>query len=478
MRYSLWLLILLLILNACTGTTEEDSTTTEDLNYNTSFNQSAKTVTIYVPDYQKNGYALNGIYGQSFESDFIDTLVEFTVLPTLENYNKESFTNLLTAVEYYGDEVPFYYDFIDSTDLNRVTQEYGGGIPRYAMIVAKFANYVLEETEADKVNIISQGMGSLITRWMIEQNVEQLASNQKIQKWMSIDGMILGNYLLSQIGQVSTQTNASIRAAFVDSVDTEQMQYSWIEEHLTPDRYRMGSSYYNNILVGQISLTESEGENVGLADLLSSEDEFQVNSGYQLLKDSYFSTIDYALQTPSHTHIHIDYASINESNGLFATLNNFLEAKKRVRITLVEATVTDIHETISLDNEASEIVFESSLFSPYAQSQWDMDEEAIAEKRYESGSLTLYDYQEDGESKELEQILFDDFVSSSETSLTLEITGYEIDRNTHYKLTEEGITTKDSLGTISNSIELKNGASYSISADDWHGSIKVEVVEM
>jgi hypothetical protein len=480
MKHSIWIFFILLLFNACTGTTEEDSsTTTEDLKHNTNFTHSAKTVTIYVPDYEKSGYALNGVYGQSFESDFLDTLVEFTNLPTLENYNKETFSNLITAVEYYGDEAPFYYTFLDTTDLSRVTEEYGGGIPRYAMIVAKFATYILEETEADKINIISHGMGSLITRWMIEKNIEQLASSKKIEKWMSIDGMIRGNYLLSRATELNNiSINSYIQPFFENSVDTQQMQYTWIEENLTPDRERMGSSYYDDILVGQISLTESDGADVGLSYVLSVDGQFQAHNGYQLVKDTYFGTIDYSIQTPSQTYIHKDYANVDESNGIFATLNSFLEAKKRVRVTLVDVTVTDMHETISSDNEASEIVFENSIFSPYAESQWDMEDEAISEKLYESGMLTLHDYQENGETKELNQILFDDFVSSSETTLNLEIEGYEIDRNTKYNLNEEGITTKDSLGKTTNSIELSNGATYSISADDWNASLKVEVVEM
>lgn len=470
-KHTIWLLITLFLFQACTGSSEEEnSTTTQALKETTNFNPSTKTITIYVPDYQKTGYALKGVYGESFESDFLDSLVEFTGLPTLENYTQEDFRNLLTTVQYYGEEAPFYYTFLDTTDINRVTTSYGGGIPRYAIIVAKFANYLLEETGAEKINFISQGMGSLVTRWLIENNTEQLASQTKIEKWMSMDGLIRGNYLLSR----STQ----LQDFFETSVDTQQMQYSWIEENLTPTAERMSSPYYKNILVGQISSTQSDGAEVGLASFLSLEGQFQANNGYQLLKDTYFETIDYAIQVPSQTYLYNDYANLTENDALYVTLNNFLEAKKRVRITLVEATVNDIHETLSLENPSSEIVFSNQIFSPYAQTQWELEDQAIAEQRYESGMLTLYDYQSNGESKTVNQILFDDFVSSVETNLTLQIEGYELDKDSNYKLTEEGISSKESLGSINQTIELIHGKTYNILTNDWSASLKVEVVEM
>jgi len=480
MKYTLWLVIILVLMNACTGTAEDtNSNTTEALTQNSTLTHSAKTITIYVPDYNQSAVSKTGIYGQSFENDFEETLVEFTNLPTLENYDKENFTNLISTVGYYGSEAPFYYSFIDETDLRRVTEEYGGGIPRYAMIVAKFASYLLEETQAQKVNIVSEGMGSLITRWMIEKNLENLASQKKIEKWMSIDGMIRGNYLLSQLDQLGTSSiRNTIQSFFPDSVETQQMKYTWIEEKLSKDRETMGSPYYSDILVGQISSTDATGSDVGFRTLLTLEGQFQANNGYQLFEDTYFGTIDYAIQAPSHSYLHQDHITLLQSNALFANLSSFLEAKKRVRVTLVDVTVNDIHESITADNQASEIVFESQVFSPYAQSQWDMEEEAISEKLYESAVLPLYDYQENGESQTLNQIVFDDFVHSSETTLTLSIQGYEIDRNSNYNLNEEGITSKDSLGISNDSISLNQSATYTINADDWSASLKVEVVEM
>ncbi|NEW60951.1 hypothetical protein GSY74_06605 [Sulfurovum sp. bin170] len=474
MRYQYLLIPILLLFTACGGGGAENSVMNEaeELKSETDFKHSPKTVTIYIHGYQKEGYIKEQNYGEAWDYNFTNQLSEFTELPLLETYDKDNFSNIITAVEYYGDQAPEYYTQADIDEIEGVTTKYGGGIPRYAMILAKFTKHILEETGAEKVNLVSVSMGSLITRWMIEKDIENLASNKKIEKWMTAEGVLRGNYGLSKVDDIGIAwIKESVNSFFEDSAETQHMKYRWIEENLTPNRESMSSPYYSDILVGQISLTDSEKEHAGLKYIMMQED-FQPNDGYQLVKDTYFGSIENSLQVPTHTLMHNDHIGIKDNDSILLIISNFLEAKKRVRITLLDATITDIHETITVLNEDTETVFESKIFSENAKIQT-----PISERVYDSGTLNIYSYKKDNETKNINQIIFEDFVSPTESTLQVTIEGYEIDRSTKYGISEIKTDKKESMGESINSIRLENGT-YPVSADDWSGHVKVEVLEM
>jgi len=465
----LFILTILFFILSCGTTSSGDSENNSlseisELNHNSTFQHSEKTVTLYVHGFEKGGFQLEQTYGENYANNFNHKLSQFSQNPKLEDYDKNNFTNVLTSVEYYGDEAPNYYDESDLNDVKAINEQYQGGIPRYALIVAKYAKHVLKETGAKRLNIVSVSMGSLIVRWMIEKNVENLAADQKIEKWMTAEGVIRGNYGYTKIASVPL---IPVHSFVDDSPETQHMKYSWIEENLEADRGTMKSPYYRDILVGQISLTESEKEQAGLKYILL-EEGFQPNDGYQLVKDTYFGEVINSIQSPSHTLIHTDHTGIETNDAVFRSIANFLKAKKRVRITLLDATVSDIHETITVLNKDTETVFQSTITS---------SEGLLCERVYKGGTLNLYSYKKENEKLKINQILFDDFVDPTESTLLVKVKGYELDRSSKYSIAEVTIGTKESMGESVDSINLTNGT-YEISAEDWSGHIKVEVLEM
>ena len=441
-------------------------------NNTTEIKKSLKVVTIYVHGYRKVGYKNDQTYGNLYHNTFKRELIKFTGADTFDDYNKETFKHIVSAVDFYGKEVPNYYSQKDADEVEAITKKYGGGIPRYALIVAKFAKFMLKRTGADKVNIVSVSMGSLVTRWMIEKDVEGLASDEKIAKWMTVEGVIRGNYALSNVTDDSL-----LNLVFENSPDTDHMKYQWIEKNLAPQRHILKSPSYKNILVGQISLTDGSKSNSLLKYILPFYGGFQPNDGFQLLKDTYFESVDKGnKQVLSHTLIHHDHVDIKHSYGVFATISSFLEERKRVRITLVDATVNDIHEEITSGNVGSEIIFESYIFSPEAKKEWDL-EKAIDERVYESGALKIYNYSANGQTYALNQILFDNFVLSTESKLNIKLKGYEIDSSKLYHIKEVNRESKiESLGEGEKTVELKNGV-YEVDGVDWSGHVKVEVID-
>ena len=470
MNFKNILMVILLFFILSCGTTSsgesENSSLSEvpTLNLNSTFKHSAKTVTIYVHGFEKDGFKLAQSYGNDYSNNFTDKLSQFTQYPKLADYDKSNFTNVLTSVEYYGDEAPSYYDESDKNDMEAITTQYEGGIPRYALIVAKYAKHILNETGAERVNLVSVSMGSLIVRWMIEKNVENLASEKKIEKWMTAEGLIRGNYGYTKIASVPL---IPVHSFIDDSAETRHMKYSWIEENLAVDRSIMKSPYYSDILVGQISMTDSEKEQAGLKYILI-EEGFQANDGYQLVKDTYFGEVENSIQAPSHTLVHTDHVGIEESDITFRSISNFLQAKKRVRITLLDVQASDIHENIATLNTNTETVFQSTIASSQG---------LLCERVYAGATLNVYSYTKNDQNLKINQILFDDFVEATESTLLVKIQGYELDRSSKYSITEVSTGTKESMGESIDSITLTNGI-YTVSADDWTGRIKVEVLEM
>ncbi len=485
MIYKFLLIVSLLVFTACGGSyntskekTGDNNLSIDDINaLNTRFKATTKTITLYVHGYRQEGFEKEGDYGRGWYNTFSKNLKKFTNLPMIDyqdipNYNKENFYNFLTSIDYYGQTPPSYYNQDDIDEVKEIDQEYGGGVPKYALIVAKYAKYLLEETGAEKINIISVSMGSFVTRWMIEKDLESLASDKKIEKWLSVEGVVRGNYALSQVDDGSI-----MNLFFTNSPETDQMKYEWIEENLNSNPNEMNSPYYRDILVGQISLTDGTQENSLMKYVLPIYGGFQPNDGFQLLKDTYFDSIENYIQIPTHTILHGDHVDIKNNYGAFANMVSFLDAKKRVRVTLIDTTVTDIHEDITSNNRGSEIVFESFVSSQKAKERLDIDA-FVDERVYESGALRIHNYNEVGATYALNETLFDSFVLSDEKELEIRVEGYEIDRSTLYDISETNkVSKKESLGEAKKIVPLKNGE-YDISAQDWSGKLRVEVLEM
>lgn len=429
--------------------------------------KNSKTVTIYIHGYDEKGYKKTHDYGQKYYDTFRTNLVKYTELPTIDNYDKNEFTNIITAVDYYGENPPSYYSYKDQEDIERVDKKYGGGIPKYAHIVAKFAKNALKESNASKINIISVSMGSLVTRWLIEKDVEHLASDKKIAKWMTIEGVIHGNYALSQVDD-----DSFLNIFIENSADTDQMKYKWIEENLNSVSKAINPTLYKDIMVSQLSFTDGGGSKSLLKYVLPIySDRFLPNDGVLLFRDTYFDN------NLTHTILHDTHLGVKDNRATFLSIDNFLEAKKRIQITLLNASLTDIHEEITDKNVGAEVVFESRVFSPQAKDRWNMDD-PIDERKYKSGTLDIYHYKEPNKTYALNQILFDGFVDSQEKELDIFLEGFEIDNSKTYDIKEsKSNSNRDSIGYIQTTIKLENGV-YQISSDEWSGYIKVEVIPL
>jgi len=423
-----------------------------------------KTVTLYVHGYDDKGVTYDTTYGYDAYDPLLDRLVELTGFDTLLTYDPDTFSNIVTITPYYGTQAPDYYTTEDIADIERVTNEYGGGIPRYAMIIAKYVKHVMAISGAEYVNFVSASMGSLVTRWLIEKDVEHLASEKKIGKWYTLEGVIRGNKIASNEDLVKYANTFQEQP-----IDVTHMSYAWIETYLHHPREEAASVFYQNIEIAQESSTKAD-EPFGI--LMPKTP----NDGYQAVVDTYFATFlpqaKYKGKDPAHIYFYQTHLGLKKDDGAWASVATFLLSHKRVKIVLSQATVDDIHEHTYHFNKEAEIVFESQVFSPHIKELWNIDD-AIDERMYDSGALPIHKYKKDHENKIFDQVLFDSYVLKETDTLVLQIAGYEIDQSVKYGVHDE-LGTKAKLGSARIDVALRN-IEYTISAKDWSGIIKVEV---
>ncbi len=425
-----------------------------------------RSVTVYIHGYDDKGVSYTNTYGYDAYDPMLNRLVELTGFDTLQTFDPADFTNVITITPYYGQKAPDYYTQQDIDEIKAITHQYGGGIPRYALIVAKYARHVMALTGADHVNFISASMGSLIARWIIEKDVEHLASEKKILRWQSLEGVIRGNKLASNKNLVKYANTIQKQP-----IDVEQMSYRWIETYLHNPRGEAASIYYKDIVISEISSTKA-GDPFGWLMLTTP------NDGYQAVEDTYFSSVlpqaRYNGMLPTHTMFHRTHLGLRKDDGAWANVATFLLPHKRVQITLTGAKVDDIHEHTYFLNKNAEIVFESKVYSPYIKEKWDITD-AISERVYDSGALPIHKYSKDHQQKSFQQVLYDDYVLQGETKLKLTMAAYEVDQSLKYGVHDE-FGSRENLGGKTIELPLVDNT-YTIRARDWSGTIQVHVIE-
>jgi hypothetical protein len=239
--------------------------------------KDSKTLTIYVHGYDPKGYKRVGVFGNDNYDKVIDKMVEFTEFDTTKTYDNKS-KNIIAITPYYGNQAPSYYTQEDKDELNAV----GEGIPRYALIIAKFAKEMIKETNSTSLNIVSASMGSLVTRYLIEKDLEHIKSDKLIKKWLSLEGVIVGNIGSSNDGLYSI-VNMFQKQPF----EVSQMKYSWIKN-------QFGASLENlkDIDIAFESSTDDDLNKKAISNFTH-----EANDGVQAVKDTYID--GYA-----HTYFH------------------------------------------------------------------------------------------------------------------------------------------------------------------------------
>lgn len=437
-----------------------------------------RTATIYVHGFDPDGASHAGVYGDDDELDpEIAGLVGMVGLPTINQPGGAFEPNVVAATTYYGDTPPPYYTPQDVVEVDAVTAQWGGGIPRYALIVAKYARHVMERSGAPQVNFVSASMGSFVTRWLIEMDVEGLASDGAIARWLTLEGVVAGNWAASQNELVDLWELFQ-----TPSIDVEQMHYSWIEQNLHAPRTEADNPLFSSILVGQTASTDDSVYIAALTAAMLAWGEFKPNDGVQSVCDSYFQTVTAQSRfqglDPTLAFHHVNHFELAGHQGAWAQAATFLTQRRRVTIALTRAQVTHIHEPDDFlwDWTPAEILFESRVYSPQVAAQWGIVDPLTS--RHRDGASTpirLYDFS--GQEQFFAHVIYDDLVLEDETVLDVEMWAEELDWDFRYGVTEPLGDDSQSLGGTCVTVPIIGPGTYSFSAPDFNGDLTVQVFE-
>jgi pimeloyl-ACP methyl ester carboxylesterase len=446
------------------------------------------TVTVYVHGFSGHGAGkIDTIYGADEHESFMDDIPTFLGLPTINNPKDINKTNVFAATGYYGDTPPSYYTEQDKEDIAKVTEEFGGGIPRYALIVAKYSKHLMERTGAKQVNFISGSMGALVTRYLIEKNLEGLAADKKIARWLTLEGVVNGNYA------ASNDIVKLVKLIEKPTIDVKHMSYDWIENNLASGRRTASSPYYKDILIGHETSTKDNLMEHALTSLLVLNGQYQPNDAYQVVKDTYFQDVAkesrFMGQMPTHSYFHENHLSVKDSKGVWAEIGTFLTSNKRVKITLTKAKVFDKHDSdttvrilghnVVKHTNKGEIVFSSKIYSPEVKRRWKISSE-ISNLTIKGAVPSIVKYKHNGDENSVNQILFDDLVLENEKELRLDLDVKEIDQDFRYGVNERPLKLErkdyDNVGSSSVTIPLKDGT-YAFENENYTYEVNVELFD-
>lgn len=431
---------------------------------------------IYHPDYvativfdgiDSAGPTESGVFGVDEPNELVDIMCD--ILETESGFTNPTRPDQVALASYYGDTYPSYYSQSDKNDVQNVTNVYGGGMPRYAMIMAKFCVRVMERSGAKQVNVAGVSMGSLVARWMIENDYEGLASSGKIARFVTIEGALCGNWACSQSDSITDLLEDDYD---LETIDIQHMNYTWVEDNLHNPRTEMGESVYGNMIIVQWASTDPDMYSEALT-IASGEP----NDGICLYEDAYFHTYQpgtlYMNMPPTLSHAFATHQTIKEHMGIRAGLAAGMKSTKRVKITLVSAEVTDLPEPSFFDE--GEVVFGCSVISPQANVRFGITEPV---NRIDHLGRTIEPVEMDvDESVTVNKVLFNDFILPGETVLNLVFNVQEIDFDYVYDIVENPFDENQEIESGSIQVPVTTNGQYSHSTDEWGGQIKVEVYE-
>ena len=425
-------------------------------------------VSIYIHGFELSGAGRHGVFGEDNPNPVADSVAALAGVPP----------GYVMGTTYYGDTPPSYYTDADRAELERITAAWDGGVPRYAFIVGRHARWLMERTGATQVNVISASFGSLVARWMIEKNVSGLAEEKRIARWLSIEGVIGGNWIASHHDLVK------ILSAFEPRpVDVVQMTYPWVETYLHAPRTEAASPYYGDILMGQTASTDDGGPGNPLRTAMLLYDDYRPNDQIQAISDAWFNgtlpEARYLGMPPTRAVFHSSHLGIKDERGAWAQAATFLTGTRRVTVAITGATVYNLAESSVWywNWMPAEVLFESWVHAPAAEARWGAIGSLCSYVK-EGASPPIRRYRRRGEHQVFTHVVFDDFVLPEETGLRIQLRANELDYDPRYGVFETARTPHhDDLGGGSVMVSTLQPGNYTFTCPGWSCDLTVSVFD-
>jgi hypothetical protein len=436
----------------------------------------AKTVTIQVHGWNLSGSTKDGMVGDDRGGgDVVDGIRRYVMLP--HGTSAPNAPNQIVGTEYYGDKFPSYYTAADEAEVKALK-----GIPRYALIVAKYARHVMQRSGAEGINLTCHSMGCLISRYLIENDVGKLASEGRVKRWVSFAGVVNG-VALADIDDGTLSNLAKLVG--LDLIDVQHMNRKWVEANVvTYDNKRVegNNPNWSGILVHHFLATNPKIDTAWSIPLMDLRGYANVpNDGIVLNEEMFLQKQADAAKwaTPSGTLLPVslsrhlaDHFHISEHRGAQALAAAAVSGKRRARIYLQSVTLVNDKESIFFDKPPAEVAVESKIRSPYVRSIDPSDpllDEVLMERR-NAPVLRM----NKGETKAPELLLFDGPVFDAQTSLNVSVKLSETDFYPAGGVNENLLSPNVALGSFDQEVPLMDG-DYSTSTGDVRFTLRVKI---
>lgn len=392
-----------------------------------------RTVTIVFPGFSDAGATTTGTFGEDVYDDLLGNIAGLVGAATILEPDGRFQPDLVTMCNFYGDQAPSYYSAADLAELDAVTQQFGGGVPRYALIMAKFTEHVLQRTGADHANLAGASFGALVSRYMVQHDLEGLTSGGRIVRWQTLEGVTNGNW------EASNGVLFWLWQQFaVPSIDVEHMRYPWVEANLNAPRDRMTSALLGDVLVGHTTSTRDTATAGALSAALILFGEFDCNDGVIVGFDSAFTAADppamYRGRPPTRSWHPADHYTLEFYRGGWASVAAFMTGDTRFTARLVKLRLRSLPEGGPFSGFPAEVVVDTVVTSPQAVARWGITE-AMSARDFTGGCAPLHEVQRD-QWQTVDQVVYDDFVVPGEAALDLAVFARELDWDTRYGVFE------------------------------------------
>jgi hypothetical protein len=410
----------------------------------------ATTVIVYVHGHDGQGYLREGVYGDDFTGalDVVNQLASLLNVPTWQT--GPTSPNHVAACTYYGDEAPAWYAPEDVAEDAATPVS----VPRYALRVAKYIEHCIDRSGATGVTVISGSFGGEVTRYMIEHDLQGLASSQKIVRWIPITSIVAGCYAAGLPEWVQELLGD-------ESPEVDDMTYAWVDSHISARR-TMNTALYGPMLITQY-VGSADSEPYILTTLTNDP-----NDGVLLVDDARFAgyttsdalhpTTEGALQMPGLSYLSDGHFTIASNPGVWAGACAAATGRKRITMKM-----TRFRSSVNGDILGpSEWAFRFQVTSPKAAELYGITD-PIEYMNY-SGGVSPLIVSSAGETKTPNARMFDQLVLPGEQSVNVRLDVYELDwHTTYYDMYEPGpgathhatftptiATTGDSVVTVAN----------------------------
>lgn len=429
------------------------------VNYN-----SSTAVMIYVHGFDNAGWTYTGPYGDDSGiddvTDGVNQIAAFTGRPT--GLNNPTAPNQVTGATYYGTQAPAWYTTQDIAEDNALA---GTSVPQYALRMAKFIKHVITRSGATSAILLSGSFGTEISRYMIEHNLCNLASDQLISRWMPIVGVMQGNWAASSI-------NYDLLGPIFGedpSPDIDCMQYGWVSSNISANT-TMNSAYFGPIIINQfVATADGDGYITALCN--------QPNDGTNNVSDCKFSgyttaaalhaATDGTLQMPGLAYYPTVHTGIVDHPGMWAGVVS--AAENNIRVTI---TMTSFYSKTNGDLFGdSEWIFTANTTSPMANTLWGVTN-PMCELNADDGVSIKLELKK-GQTRYPNWVVYDMIIPPGETQLNFAFRGYEIDwYNKFYDEYEIG-STKD-MGWTS-AVLTANTPTFTVSNGNYSATFSVAI---